>query len=116
LCGDIFDLHSMDNSDIDAVYDRASLIALNPMQRETYAELLKTVLPANARMLLVAMDYPQDEMQGPPYSVREAEVQALFGGRFSVKLLHSLDLLKDGERYGDRGVSRMLEQVYLLSL
>jgi len=113
-CGDIFDLGSLDNSDLDAVYDRASLIALNPAQREVYAGLLEEVLPAKARMLLVAMDYPQEEMPGPPYSVEEAEVRALFGERFSVTQLHSLDLLKESSRYGDRGVSRMQEQVYLL--
>lgn len=113
-CGDIFDLASLDNGDLDAVYDRASLIALNPAQREAYAGLLQEVLPAKTRMLLVAMDYPQEEMQGPPYSVAEAEVRALFGERFSVTLLHSLDLLKESSRYGDQGVSRMREQVYLL--
>ncbi len=113
-CGDIFDLPLLDNRDIQAVYDRASLVALNPDQRRHYAELLKNILPAKASVLLVAMDYPQEEMQGPPYSVQMPEVQALFEPRFSVTLLHTLDLLKDTERYGDRGVSRMLEQVYLL--
>jgi len=114
FCGDIFDLPLLDNADIDAVYDRASLVALNPEQRRHYAELLVRLLPEKVKMLLVAMDYPQVEMQGPPYSVQTAEVKALFESRFSVKLLHTLDLLQDTERYGDKGVSRMLEQVYLL--
>jgi len=113
-CGDIFDLPLLDNHDIDAVYDRASLVALNPEQRRHYAELLKKVLPEKASMLLVAMDYPPAEMQGPPYSVQMEEVKTLFETRFSVSLLHTLDLLQDTERYGERGVSRMLEQVYLL--
>jgi thiopurine S-methyltransferase len=114
LCGDIFDLPLLDNGDIDAVFDRASLIALNPLQREHYAEMLRDLLPKKSRMLLVAMDYPQEEMAGPPYSVQEGEVRSLFEPRFQVQSLHTLDLLKDTERYGDKGVSRMLEQVYLL--
>lgn len=114
LCGDIFDLPLLDNSDIDAVYDRASLVALNPLQRKHYAEMLSRLVPQKGRMLLVAMDYPQDEMAGPPYSVQATEVRSLFEPRFKVQLLHTLDLLKDTKRYGDRGVSRMLEQVYLL--
>jgi thiopurine S-methyltransferase len=113
-CGDIFDLPQLDNGDIDAVYDRASLIALNPLQRRHYADMLSELLPNKSRMLLVAMDYPQEEMTGPPYSVQEAEVRALFESRFKVTLLHTLDLLEDTERYGDKGVSRILEQVYLL--
>ncbi len=113
-CGDIFDLPQLDNSDIDAVYDRASLIALNPLQRNHYAEMLCDLLPKRSRMLLVAMDYPQEEMPGPPYSVREAEIKSLFEPKFQVQLLHTLGLLKDSERYGDKEVKRLLEQVYLL--
>ncbi len=114
LCGDIFNLPQLDCSDVDAVYDRASLVALNPQQRSHYAGMLADLLPQKSRMLLVAMDYPQDEMTGPPYSVQETEVRQLFGSRFQVQLLHTLDLLKDTERYSDKGVTRMLEQVYLL--
>lgn len=113
-CGDIFDLAQLEIGDADAVYDRASLIALNPQQRAHYAEMLCGLLPKPCRMLLVAMDYPQEEMHGPPYSVGEAEVRSLFEPRFQVRLLHTLDLLKEGKRYGDKGVSRMREQVYLL--
>ncbi|MCU7916332.1 MAG: thiopurine S-methyltransferase [Candidatus Thiodiazotropha sp. (ex Gloverina cf. vestifex)] len=114
FCGDIFDLALLDNSTIDAVYDRASLIALNPQQRQHYVSLLKEHLPGQAKILLVAMDYPQDEMQGPPFSVAEPEVRELFEPEFSVKLQHTLNLLDDTDRYGDKGVSRMVEQVYLL--
>ena len=114
LCGDIFDLPELDCSDIDAVYDRASLVALNPQQRSRYAKMLNELLDQRSKMLLVAMDYPQEEMSGPPYSVQEAEVRELFESRFKVQLLHTLDLLKDTERYGEKGVSRMQELVYLL--
>ena len=114
-CGDIFNLGQLDISDIDAVYDRASLIALNPLQRARYAEMFCALLPKQSKMLLVAMDYPQEEMQGPPYSVGESEVRTLFEPRFQVRLLHSLDLLKESKRYGDKVVSRMREQVYLLT-
>jgi thiopurine S-methyltransferase len=114
LCGDIFDLAYLDSDDIDAVYDRASLVALNPQQREHYASMLGQLLPQRTKMLLVAMAYPQDEMSGPPYSVQEAEVRALYQNRFQVKLLHSLDILKQTERYEEKGLSQMQEQVYIL--
>ena len=114
LCGDIFDLPELDCSDIDAVYDRASLVALNPQQRSRYARMLNELLDQRTKILLVAMDYPQEEMSGPPYSVQEAEVRELFESRFKVQLLHTLDILKDTERYGEKGVSRMQELVYLL--
>ena len=113
-CGDIFDLGQLDNRDVDAVYDRASLVALNPQQREQFARMLIETMPEGVKILLVTLEYPQDEMEGPPYSVREKEVRALFESRFSISLLHTLDLLRDTDRYGDRGVSQMLEKIYLL--
>jgi len=60
------------------------------------------------------MDYPQTEMAGPPYSVNEAEVEALFSDSFSVEQLDSLDVLKDAEQFGGRGLTRLYEQVYRL--
>jgi thiopurine S-methyltransferase len=114
-CGDIFDLPELPIQDLHAVYDRASLVALNPQQRRQFSQMLIDRLPEGIKILLVTMSYPQHEMAGPPYSVPEAEVRNLFEGRFDVNLLHSLDLLKDTQRYGDRGVSQMLEQIYQLS-
>ena len=113
-CGDIFDLDQLDNHGVDAVYDRASLVALNPQQRERFAQMLMECMPQGVKILLVTLEYPQDEMEGPPYSVGETEVRRLFESRFSISLLHTLDLLSDTDRYGDRGVSRMLEKIYLL--
>jgi thiopurine S-methyltransferase len=113
-CGDIFDMAQIDQSDINAVYDRASLVALNPQQRETFAHLLIETLPEEVKILLVTMAYPQSEMTGPPYSVSTTEVEELFESRFSITHLHTLDLLHETDRYADRGVSQMLEQIYLL--
>lgn len=114
LCGDLFLLEQEELQHIDAVYDRASLVALDGDQRKAYAGLLSHLLPSGCSVLLVAMDYPQHEMQGPPYSVEEPEVRELFGSDFEIELLDSLDLMKDTDRYQDRGLSRMSEQIYRL--
>ena len=114
FCGDIFLLQKHHLEGIEALYDRASLVAFNPWQRRDYARMLAQLLPANCRMLLVAMDYPQNEMQGPPYCVSSNEVEYLFGEMFSIELLDSLDLLKDTDRYMDRGLSHLVEQIYRL--
>jgi len=114
LCGDIFDLDDSVLGRVDAVYDRASLVAFNPEQRRAYAQLLTRLVPKSVRMLLVAMEYPQGEMAGPPYSVEQREIKQLFSVQFSVHLLHSIDLLQETQRYADRGLSSLLEKVYLL--
>jgi thiopurine S-methyltransferase len=114
LCGDLFLLEEEDIQPIDAVYDRASLVALDGDQRKAYAGLLDSLLPKGCSVLLVAMDYPQHEMQGPPNSVTEGEVRDLFSSGFEIELLDSLDLMKDTDRYQNRGLSRMSEQIYRL--
>ena len=114
LCGDIFKLQQTDIPDVAGVYDRASLVALDPAQRKSYARLMSSILPSECPVLLVAMDYPQQEMSGPPYCVAPAEVQELFSSAFKVSQLHDLDLLKDTARYQDKGLSQLSEQIWLL--
>ena len=114
LCGDIFQLKPEHIQGISTVYDRASLVALDPRQRQAYAQLLTEILPEKCSILLVAMDYPEAEMPGPPYSVPETEVIELFGDSFSISKLHTLDLLKDTARYAEKGLSRLSEHIYML--
>ena len=114
LCGDVFHLQAKQVTDVGAIYDRASLVAMTPEQRAQYAQLLAHILPRGCPLLLIAMDYPQQEMEGPPYSVTEQEVERLFSAAFEWALWHSEDLLKETDRYAGRGLSRMLERIYLL--
>jgi len=115
LCGDFFDLTGDDFKDVNAVYDRASLVALPPDMRKAYVLLLQRLLRAGTKTLLVAFDYPQQEMSGPPFSVPTAEVQALYGRNAEVELLFSQDILDQELHFRDKGLSRMQEQVYLLT-
>ena len=114
LCGDLFQLKHHHVKQIDAVYDRASLVALNARQRKLYAKLLTEILPSGCSVLLVSMDYPQNEMDGPPYAVPEEEVLDLFADNFQVTHLHTLDLLKDTARYGDKDLTKLSEHIYKL--
>jgi thiopurine S-methyltransferase len=46
--------------------------------RKKYVEHLHTLVPARTKSLLVTLEYPQDRYEGPPFSVTETEVRALF--------------------------------------
>ncbi|MFO0750490.1 MAG: thiopurine S-methyltransferase [Myxococcota bacterium] len=63
---------------IDAVWDRAALIALPPGLRRAYADRLVALMPAGASCLLLTFEYPQALMAGPPFSVGDDEVHSLF--------------------------------------
>ena len=116
LCGDLFDLCSDDLKDVAAVYDRASLIALPPDMRERYVRHLAGILPPATQILLVTVDYPQAEMQGPPFSVSAAEVEALFRDHAVVQMLSQADVLAQNPRFQQRGLSRFRENIFLLTL
>jgi len=116
LCGDLFDLGSDDLKDVGAVYDRASLIALPPEMRERYVRHLAGILPPATQILLVTVDYPQAEMQGPPFSVSAAEVEALFRDHAEVQMRSQADVLAQNPRFQQRGLSRFRENIFLLTL
>ena len=94
-----------------AVYDRAALIALPPEQRADYVAHLDRLLPGARRTLLVTLQYPQEQMQGPPFSVAEREVRALFTDA-RVERLGAQDVLADHPRLREKGLTRLLECAY----
>jgi thiopurine S-methyltransferase len=113
LCGDYFALTPAHLAGTHAVYDRAALIALPPVQRAAYVAHLDRLLPGARRTLLVTLEYPQEQMQGPPFSVMEDEVRRLFAGA-RVERLGAQDVLADNPRFRDKGLTRLLECAYLL--
>ena len=114
LCGNFFDLEPGHVADVRAVYDRAALIALPGEMRPRYVSHLFDLLPPLPAMLLVTLDYPQQQMQGPPFSVSDAEVRTLFGDRCRIDCLSSWDALEENPRFRERGLTRLVESVYQL--
>jgi len=115
LCGDYFNLEPALVGRLQACYDRAALVALPPALRPAYMKHQAGLLPPGAPVLLIGVDYAQREMDGPPFSVTEAEIRELAAGRFEVEVLASgLDMLADNPRFAERGVTRMEETVYRL--
>ena len=86
--GDFFELTETALGKVDAVYDRAALVALPAAMREKYARHLAD-LTEGAPQLLITFDYDQTQMEGPPFSVSEAEVQRHYGARYAVQQLAS---------------------------
>ncbi|HEX5420460.1 MAG TPA: thiopurine S-methyltransferase [Gammaproteobacteria bacterium] len=114
LQGDFFDLTAGEVAGVGAVYERASLVALPPDTRRRYAGHLRSILPAKADILLVTMDYPQAEMNGPPFAVSEEEVAMLYGDAFEIVRVSAKDVLEANPRFRERGLSQLTERVYIL--
>lgn len=116
LCGDFFDTGKDDLASVKAVYDRASLVALPPEMRERYAQHLVGILPPGTQILLITFDYPQTEMPGPPFAVSIDEVEKLYSKRAEIRLLAQHDALPLNPRFRERGLSRLHENIFLLTL
>jgi thiopurine S-methyltransferase len=114
LCGDEFKLTASDLDGVGAVYDRAALIALPPEMRGVYVDHLHEIVPLGTKSLLVTIDYPQHQHSGPPFSVPDGEVRALFKTGFEIEDIVSEDVLTDNGRFAGR-VDYLNETAYLIT-
>ena len=113
-CGDFFALERAAITAVDAVYDRAALVALPPAMRPAYVSHSKRLTRPGTRTLLITLDYPDHEMKGPPFAVTSAEVWTLYGASHDVECLCSEDQLGREPRFREKGLSRLVEEVYRL--
>lgn len=93
------------------IYDRAALIAMPEQMRKQYVERLRSLLAPGGRMLLVTVDYPQHELEGPPFAVSENEVRALFDG-LNVTRLNRNDTCQRAPKAKD--IAYFVEEVWLI--
>jgi len=114
LQGDFFDLRNDDLGACNFVYDRASLIAMSAADRSRYFEHMLSITPAVGNMLLIALDYDQSEMQGPPFAVPADEIYRFYDQAFSINLLESRDIIDELPRWREAGLSALVESVFRL--
>ncbi len=106
--GDIFALTATDIGHVDAIYDRAALIALPSDMRPKYSEHVRR-LSHNAPQLLLTLSYNEGEWTGPPFSVSCEQVQQYYSAHYSITELQGSPSTFNA--YPDRVV---MEYVWLL--
>jgi thiopurine S-methyltransferase len=89
--GDIFTLSRRLLGPVDAIYDRAALVAFPEEMRHRYTVHL-TEMTGKAPQLLICYDYDQSVMQGPPFSIRNEEVYRHYADAYEVTLIASTDV------------------------
>lgn len=113
--GDLFDVRPAHVGRIDRIWDRAALVALPPERRSHYVTHLRGLAGPDTVVLLNALEYDQALMEGPPFSVPEAEVRAHYEGA-RVELLDQRDLIAEEPRWAERGHRYWLSTTYLVHL
>jgi thiopurine S-methyltransferase len=92
--GDFFttSLQDIGNEPVDAIWDRGSLVAIEPSLREQYVQQIKQFIKKPSGKYLIATVVRSKTNVGPPYSIDNTEIQRLFGTQEwvdSIQLLHS---------------------------
>lgn len=92
--GDFFELTSSNIGKIDAIYDRAALVALPEEMRTDYAQHLMQI-SNQATQLLISFEYDQSVMAGPPFSISPQQLKDYYSKQYQLQLLDSqTELLK----------------------
>jgi thiopurine S-methyltransferase len=106
--GDIFDLTRKILGSIDAVFDRAALVALPENMRIRYTKHV-TDITGNAPQLLITYEYDQKLMDGPPFSIGNEEVSRYYKDNYEISFLISVDVMG-----GLKGTYPAKENVWVL--
>lgn len=108
LVGDFFALTDDIVGPVDAIYDRASLVALPLDMRPDYTQHLMAVCNT-ANQLLITFEYDQSQQAGPPFSISTEEIKQHYAQHYKISQLDSVDV-----KGGLKGGPQANEQVWLL--
>lgn len=89
--GDLFNLSREILGLVDAIYDRAALVALPEAMRERYAAHLKA-LTALAPQLVIGYEYDQTVVPGPPFSVTTDELHRHYSDGYTLTPLARMEV------------------------
>lgn len=105
---DIFALTAKDLGNVDAVYDKAALIALPVDMRSDYSEQIRKI-SGNAPQLLITLNYDQSKKDEPPFSVSSEQVQQYYGSHYQL-----IELASEPASIGFAPELKVTERVWLL--
>ncbi|XP_041039467.1 probable thiopurine S-methyltransferase isoform X2 [Carcharodon carcharias] len=110
----VFDFSSAIAGKFDGIWDRGSLVAINPPDRKHYVKLMTTLMAKECHYLLDTFTYDQDRCAGPPFSIPKLTIEDLYGQSCNIQLIESSDALTDRQRLW--GLDSFIEQIYQITL
>jgi thiopurine S-methyltransferase len=106
--GDIFEVSQEMLGPVDAIYDRAALVALPEALRRRYTAHLIEITNKSPQ-LLIAYHYDQNLLKGPPFSISNEEVNQHYKDSYNLTLIISMNVIG-----GLKGKCEAKENVWLL--
>ena len=113
-CGDFLAPGLARIAPLQALWDRAALIALPAETRPDYVRRCAELLAPGAGGLLVSLEYDPEEMDGPPFSVGPEEIERLYAAAFELQPLVMRQYSEPSPHLAERGLSAIHESVWQL--
>lgn len=113
--GDFMDIQSAQLNQCQLVYDRASIVAIESFNRESYKRKMLEIIPAATPILMVTLDYDQEVMHGPPFSVPVSEISDLYQPEYQLELLLSSEQIEERPRWRELGLESLVESALRLT-
>lgn len=114
-CGDFFKLTPALLGSVSAVYDRAALISWEPAARESYVEHLTSLTARGTQTLLIAVEFPPEQMKGPPFPLTREAIDNLYAANYSIEELGREEILELEPRLKARGLTELREVCYRMT-
>lgn len=115
LQGDFFKLSVDITGPFDWIYDRAALIALPKLMQQQYVAHLQHFFAANTRLFLVTVEFPQKQLEGPPFSITSDDVAELFSG-YKITCVATKDVADKQFAQRRFDVDYLTEKLYIITL
>ena len=116
--GNFFTLADQALDGVKFIYDRAALISL-PKEgehgRKAYVKKMRELFGADVQTLLVTLEYDQEVMSGPPFSVGYEEVIWQYAFDHMIEFLSEEDILDQETKFRGRGLRALTEWAFLLT-
>jgi thiopurine S-methyltransferase len=112
--GNFIHLTAADLVNCRLVYDRASMVAIEAGIRVSYCRHMMNILPPATPMLVIVLDYDQQTMTGPPFSVPVDEVESYYAHRYQFVELESAELIEKEPRWRSRGLDSFRDTALML--
>ena len=113
--GDFLELTPALLGNVSAVYDRASLISWTPSLQPAYVNHVTALTRPGTETLLIAVEYPGNQMKGPPFPVTGDDIKRLYGHHHSIEQLGRHEILELEPRLKARGLTELHEVCYRLT-
>jgi thiopurine S-methyltransferase len=113
--GDYFKLTAALLGSVSAFYDRAALISWTPEARESYVKHLTLLTTPGTQALLIAVEFPPEQMSGPPFPLTRDTIEKLYASHYSIEELARHEILELEPRLKARGLTDLREVCYRMT-